>query len=96
LTLWEASAEVRFPISGDLGGDVFCDASDVSRFQFDLRFLYPHLACGAGIHYNTPVGAIGFDIGFPIPGMQALDKNALSTEKVPDAPVALTIGIESR
>ena len=96
LTLWEASVEVRFPLSGDLGGVVFCDASDVSRYRFDVRLLYPHISCGAGIHYNTPVGGIGLDVGFPIPGAQAFDKNASPSDKVPSNIAAVSIGIESR
>jgi outer membrane protein assembly factor BamA len=96
LTLWEASVEVRFPLSGDLGGVVFCDSSDVSRYRFDIRLLYPHLSCGAGVHYDTPVGAIGLDVGFPIPGAQSFDKNAAAIDKVAANPVAVSIGIESR
>jgi outer membrane protein insertion porin family/translocation and assembly module TamA len=96
LSLWEASVEVRFPLSGDLGGVAFCDASDVSRYKFDIRLLYPHLSCGAGLRYDTPVGAIGLDLGVPIPGLQALDKNALPSEKVPAQTFAVSIGIESR
>lgn len=96
LSLWEASVEVRFPLSGDLGGVVFCDASDVSRYRFDIRLLYPHLSCGAGLHYNTPVGAIGLDLGVPIPGVQALDKDATESDKVPTNAFAVSIGIESR
>jgi outer membrane protein insertion porin family/translocation and assembly module TamA len=95
LTLWEASAEVRFPISGDLGGVAFCDASDVSRYRFDIRVLYPHLSCGAGLHYNTPVGAIGLDVGFPIPGAQSFDKNAAPTDKVAPDFYNIAIGIEA-
>ncbi|MET0593649.1 MAG: POTRA domain-containing protein [Polyangiaceae bacterium] len=96
LTLWEASVEVRFPISGDLGGTLFCDASDVSRYRFDLRILYPHLSCGVGVQYGTPVGALAFAVGFPIPGAQSFDKNALQNEKVAPDPFAISIGIESR
>jgi outer membrane protein assembly factor BamA len=96
LTLWEASVEVRFPISGDLGGTVFCDASDVSRYRFNLRFDYPHLSCGVGVQYGTPVGALGFAVGFPIPGAQTFDKNAPENEKVAPAAYAVSIGIESR
>ena len=96
LTLWEASIEIRFPLSGDLGGVTFCDASDVSRYRFDIRLLYPHLSCGAGIRYDTPVGAIGLDLGVPIPGVQALDKKAPAAEKVPEDSFAISIGIESR
>jgi outer membrane protein assembly factor BamA len=96
LTVWEASIEVRYPLSGDLGGVVFCDASDVSQYRFDVRLLYPHLSCGAGIRYNTPVGAIGLDLGVPIPGAQAFGKNATESDKVPTNPVAISIAIESR
>jgi outer membrane protein assembly factor BamA len=96
LSLWEASVEVRFPLSGDLGGVAFCDASDVSRYMFDIRLLYPHLSCGAGLRYGTPVGAIGLDLGVPIPGLQALEKNAPASEKVPAEAFAISIGIESR
>ena len=96
LTLWEASVEIRFPISGDLGGVAFCDASDVSRYRFDIRLLYPHLSCGAGIHYDTPVGGIGLDVGFPIPGAQSFDKNAAPIDKVAPEPFVMSIGIESR
>ena len=96
MSLWEASVEIRFPLSGDLGGVAFCDASDVSRYLFDIRLLYPHLSCGAGVRYGTPVGAIGLDLGIPIPGVQALDKNAPATEKVPADAFAISIGIESR
>jgi outer membrane protein insertion porin family/translocation and assembly module TamA len=96
LSLWEASVEVRFPIAGDLGGVAFCDASDVSRYQFDIRFLYPHLSCGAGVRYATPVGAIGLDVGVPIPGAQSFDKNAPDADKNPPQRAAVAIGIESR
>jgi outer membrane protein assembly factor BamA len=79
LTLWEASAEVRFPLSGALTGITFCDASDVSRVSLSnqtsqdraLRFDRPHLACGVGLHYDTPVGPLRLDFGYQIPGLQA-------------------------
>ncbi|HKQ69769.1 MAG TPA: BamA/TamA family outer membrane protein, partial [Polyangiaceae bacterium] len=93
LSLWEASIELRFPIVGDLGGAVFCDASDVSRYRFDLRFLYPHLSCGAGIHYDTPVGPIRLDAGFQLPGLQVLDPKADPSEKVRDGFFAIALGI---
>jgi outer membrane protein insertion porin family/translocation and assembly module TamA len=95
-TLWEASIEVRFPISGDLGGVAFCDASDVSRYRFDIRLLYPHISCGSGIRYDTPVGAIGVDLGFPIPGAQSFHPDATPADKVPVNAFAISIGMESR
>jgi outer membrane protein insertion porin family/translocation and assembly module TamA len=96
LTVWEASLEVRYPISGDLGGVAFCDASDVSRYKFDIRLLYPHLSCGVGLRYGTPVGAIGLDVGVPIPGAQSFDKNASDADKIPPQFASFALGIESR
>jgi outer membrane protein insertion porin family/translocation and assembly module TamA len=93
LSLWEASVEVRFPMIGDLGGAVFCDASDVSRFRLNIRLLYPHLSCGFGLHYDTPVGPIRLDAGFQIPGLQVLDKTADPTEQSSDSFYAISIGV---
>jgi outer membrane protein assembly factor BamA len=93
LSLWEASIELRFPIfvNAGLGGAFFCDASDVSRQQLHLRWLYPHVSCGTGLHYDTPVGPIRLDVGFQIPGLQVLDPN--STEKPSPSFYAISLGI---
>ena len=65
-TLWEASAEVRFDISGPLGMATFCDAGDVAPGQAQIRLNHLHLSCGAGARYDTPVGAIRLDIAYRI------------------------------
>ncbi|MCU0689756.1 MAG: BamA/TamA family outer membrane protein, partial [Polyangiaceae bacterium] len=54
LTLWEASAEVRFPVYGPLRGAVFGDASDVTRQRTTFHFEYLHFSTGAGLRYDTP------------------------------------------
>lgn len=64
--------EVRFPISGPLQGVAFVDASDVARREAEFRFNVPHLSAGPGLRYDTPVGPIRLDVGFPIPGMQVV------------------------
>src|SRR5262249_52416880 len=69
LSLWEASAELRFPIEGALGGVTFVDASNVSPKRFDLR-VDPHLSVGFGLRYDTPVGPVRLDVGYRIPGLQ--------------------------
>jgi outer membrane protein insertion porin family/translocation and assembly module TamA len=69
-TLWEASAEVRFPVAGDFMGSTFCDASDVAPEVVQFRFDHPHLSCGLGVRYNTPVGPLRLDIGYRLPGLQ--------------------------
>ena len=72
LSLWEASLEIRFPIAGAFGGATFCDASDVAAQEATLRFDHPHLSCGLGLRYETPIGPIRFDLGYQlneIPGL---------------------------
>ncbi len=73
LTLWEAALELRFKVSGPFELAGFCDASDVSPRQVDFRFNRPHLSCGAGARYDTPVGPVRLDIGYRIPGLQGTD-----------------------
>ena len=80
-TLWEASLEVRFPLSGALGAVVFADASDVSREVGHIRLNVPHLSVGPGLRYLTPVGPFRLDIGYRVPGMQAIGEKNLSTDE---------------
>lgn len=80
-TLWEASVELRFPIAGDLGGVAFADASDVTRDVGHVRFNVPHLSVGPGLRYQTPVGPLRLDIGYRVPGAQAIGRSSLSAEE---------------
>lgn len=95
LTLWEANAEFRWTVSGPFAMAFFCDAADVSPFRFNIRLQRPHLSCGTGARYDTPVGPIRLDIGYRIPGMQFFDNG--SFERPPDdflgVPLALAFGI---
>ncbi len=71
-SLWEFSAEARFDVAGPLGVALFCDASNVSPNVFDLDFTQPHLSCGAGARYDTPVGPIRLDFGYRVQPLQVL------------------------
>ncbi len=71
-TLWQASAEVRFDVSGPLGIATFCDAGDVSASTWNIRLDHLHMSCGAGARYDTPVGPIRLDVGYRIPPLQVL------------------------
>jgi len=97
LTLWEASLELRFPIVDPLGGVVFCDASDVSAQPVDLRLGYLHLSCGAGLRYDTPIGAVRLDVGYRIPGAQYPADADRRLEGDPGdffgAPIAFALGL---
>ncbi len=69
-SIWEASLELRFPILGPLSGTTFCDTSDVSPDRLSVRLDYPHLSCGIGLRYATPIGPVRVDIGYRVPGAQ--------------------------
>jgi outer membrane protein insertion porin family/translocation and assembly module TamA len=94
-TLWEASLELRYPIAGDLSGSVFCDTSDVAPKTGQYRFDRPHLSCGAGARYDTPIGPIRLDIGYRVPGMQTLgdDSGEGDPPTIFGAPIAVAIAI---
>jgi outer membrane protein insertion porin family/translocation and assembly module TamA len=80
-TLWEASLELRFPISGPFRMVAFADASDVTRAVGEIRFNVPHLSVGPGLRYMTPVGALRLDIGYRVPGLQQLGQSGLSKDE---------------
>jgi len=93
-SLWEASAELRFPLLGPLRGAVFADTGDVSPYQLSLRWDRPHLSAGLGLRYATPIGPVRFDVGYRVPGLQAPP----SADESPPAelfglPMAISIGI---
>ncbi len=97
LSLWETSAEVRHPLAGKLSGAAFCDASDVSTALALLRIDRPHVSCGYGLRYDTPVGPARFDVGWRVPGLQALasapERNEGDAGTIFGAPIAVAIGI---
>lgn len=95
LSIWEASAEVRYTLGESLSLALFCDAADVTRRRLGYSLARPHLACGPGLRLATPVGPIRSDLGVRVPGMQVLAGAAAEPEP-PDwlgLPIALTVGI---
>lgn len=102
-TLWEASLEVRYDIHGPLSVAAFCDGSDVSPQQLDIRLDHPHLSCGPGARYDTPVGPVRLDVGYRLPGLQTIggltpeerEPNTFfgSSGKGAGIPIAISFGI---
>jgi outer membrane protein assembly factor BamA len=101
-TLWEASIELRFPISGPIRAVLFADASDVTRDVGHIRFNVPHLSVGPGVRYMTPVGPLRLDIGYRVPDAQEIGEPLPASEggndvgnlfNIKGLPVALNIAI---
>jgi outer membrane protein assembly factor BamA len=93
-SLWEASAELRFPLLGPLRGAWFVDAGDVSPYQLSVRGDRPHLSTGLGLRYTTPIGPVRFDVGYRVPGLQApVSADEVEPDELFGLPVAVSIGI---
>jgi outer membrane protein assembly factor BamA len=97
--IWEASLELRFPLSGALRSAFFVDASNVTLEAISLE--RPHMSAGIGLRYDTPVGPLRGDIGYRIPCLQAFDAPNCSTAPEDEgrpgdifgAPIAVSIAI---
>jgi|GEM_PF-738222 len=59
---WEASLELRIPITPDIGVVVFGDAGDVTRSTY-FRFNHPQIAIGGGLRFHTFIGTLRLDVG---------------------------------
>lgn len=68
---WEAAVELRVPFTQSFGAVLFSDAADVHAGD-TFRLDRPHLSVGAGLRYRTIVGPLRFDVGYQVPGAQAL------------------------
>src|SRR5690606_26314763 len=89
-SLWEASAEVRFPLLGPLRGALFLDASNVQG-STTLEFSHPYLSWGSGIRYATPIGPLRLDVGVPFTYPKQ-DVTTGSVRRYPPVALHLTLG----
>jgi outer membrane protein assembly complex protein YaeT len=62
----EASAELRFPIRGALGGVAFVDAGQVDLDPWGWKPADLTFSLGAGLRYATPIGPLRFDLAHPL------------------------------
>ena len=61
-----ASAEVRFPLPGELTGLLFLDAGNALKKPLDFRGATLYSGTGFGVRYKTPVGPIGADFAWKL------------------------------
>jgi translocation and assembly module TamA len=66
---WESSAELRLPVTTNLGVVGFFDAGDVSKKE-TFRWKYPQASAGFGLRYHTLVGPVRLDVAWRIKDMQ--------------------------
>lgn len=92
LSSWQASTGLRIAVSGPFLLALFCDASDVSLESLEYEFRRPHLSCGLGPRYNTPVGPVRLDLAYRIPGLQVMD-GSNRNEGHPGSLLGLPMGI---
>lgn len=65
-SLLESSLELRFPIWKQLRGVVFADAGTLSQGIFDYPIDELKYSVGIGLRYQTLIGPIRLDIGYPL------------------------------
>ncbi len=105
MTLWELSVEARIQITGPISVAVFCDSGDVSPSVATFRLSHPHVSCGLGGRYDTPVGPVRLDIGYRVNGLQVIGyadelaaaranpENGSPPQLFPNVPLAIAFGI---
>ncbi len=93
-TVWEFGLELRFRIWEALSNAFFCDMSDVGqKLEFE-SFLRPHMACGWGPRYDTPVGPIRLDVAYRLPGLQnRTDRAEVTPGNLLGLPINISFGI---
>ncbi|MFI5307818.1 MAG: autotransporter assembly complex family protein [Polyangiales bacterium] len=74
LRQWEASLELRIPVTQSFGSVLFVDAGDVSRGT-SYRFNYPQTSFGLGLRYLTIVGPLRLDAALAPSSMQVIGKD---------------------
>lgn len=93
LSMWELSAEVRFPLADQLGMVTFIDASDVMVQKATFRLTHPHISAGFGFRYGTPLGALRADLGVRVPCLQVIGALGQGCQSLPaqEDPVDLSL-----
>lgn len=71
LRQWEASLELRAPLTPDFGAVVFVDVGDVS-VEKRFRWNVPQTSFGFGLRYRTVIGPIRLDFGFAPKSLQVV------------------------
>lgn len=71
LRQWQASIELRVPLTSAIGAVLYTDVGDVTQSK-RFRFEAPQTTLGFGLRYKTIIGPIRLDAGFAPPGLQVV------------------------
>lgn len=71
-SLFAWTSEIRFPVTGRLGGVFFMDAGNVWRDAWDVKLGDLRYDVGTGLRYMTPIGPIRFDVGYQLTPIEGL------------------------
>jgi outer membrane protein insertion porin family/translocation and assembly module TamA len=95
LTLWEASIELRFPLSflEPLTGALFLDASDVREEQLSYGIGDPHLSPGIGLRYPTPIGPVRADFGLRLFELLGKEERQGTPPELLGAPITISFAV---
>jgi outer membrane protein assembly factor BamA len=87
LRQWEASLELRAPLTPDFGAVLFVDVGDVS-VEKRFRWNVPQTSFGFGLRYRTVIGPIRLDFGFAPRSLQVIGGSdpRRRTKLEPDGP----------
>ena len=69
--------ELRFPIAGRIGGQVFSDTGNVFKSWDKVKFSRFTESIGGGLRFDTPVGPIRIDVGYLINGPNSVKSYAV-------------------
>ncbi|MGD8858952.1 MAG: BamA/TamA family outer membrane protein [Myxococcales bacterium] len=86
LRRWEASGEIRVPVTESFGATLFVDVGDVSRAKV-YRFDHPQTSLGIGLRYRTLVGPLRFDAAFAPESLQVIGQDDRIRDGVPRSTV---------
>ncbi len=74
---WEASLELRIPITPTLGFVIFADAGDVTR-RLEWRFNHPQIAVGGGLRLKIEgIGTVRLDVAGRPDDLQVFGESTL-------------------
>jgi hypothetical protein len=74
---WEASLELRIPITPDFGLVAFADAGDVTR-RLEWRFNHPQISVGGGLRLKIEgIGTVRFDVAGRPDALQVFGESTL-------------------